>query len=73
MYEVFRIRIGFNLDSDPDTDRDPDPGFLMTKKNYRKKIFFLQNIAIFIPRPPGRPSYRISLEPSYENIQHFKT
>ena len=42
MYKVFRIRIGFSLDSDPDTDRDPDPGFLMTKKNVDKKFVFFK-------------------------------
>ncbi len=59
---------------------DPDPVFLMTKnwKNVQLKIFlifFWSKITIFlsIGLHKGRPSYRRNLQPSKENIQHFKT
>jgi hypothetical protein len=53
----------------------------MTKNLRRKKtakkfvyIFFLSKIAIYLSLGlhKGRPSYRRSLQPSKENIQHFK-
>jgi hypothetical protein len=70
---VFRIRIHliririqhFRLNTDP----DPDPGFWWPKiekylhPKLLKKLFFHK----------GRPSYRRSIQPSKENIQHFKT
>ncbi len=40
----------------------------------KKKLIFLKS-KLLIPRPPfkGRPSFRRSLQPTKENIQHFKT
>jgi hypothetical protein len=71
---------------DPDSlnpDPDPDPiqiqGFddLKLKKKIQQKIFhifFWSKIAIYFSQGlhKGRPSYRRSLQPSKENIQHFK-
>jgi hypothetical protein len=37
-------------------------------------IFWIENCNLLIFRPPkGRTSYRESLQPSKENVQHFKT
>ncbi len=73
---VFRIRIhliririqNFGLNT------DPDPGFWWPKlKQFTaKKIFFL-NQKLSIRLQKVRLSYRRSLQPSKENIQHFKT
>ncbi len=50
---------------------------LMTLKNifYEKNDIFLFKIAIYLSLGfrKGRPSYRRSLQPSKENIQHLKT
>jgi hypothetical protein len=53
---------------------NPDPiriqGFdeqKLKKKNTEEMFFFLSKIAIYLC-----PSYRRSLQPSKENIQHFK-
>ncbi len=56
----------------------PDPEFWWPKieKNLqlKKRLYFLiKNCYLPFPRPSkGRPSYRRSLQPSKENIQHFK-
>ncbi len=76
----------FNADPDPaffpiaDPDPVPNPGFWWPKvvKNLQLKfflsIFWIINCNLLILRPPyGRTSYRRSLQPSKENIQHFKT
>ncbi len=68
----------FFLIADPDSGfriPDPDPGFddLKLKKNL---IFsFWSTIAIYLSLGlhKRRPSYKRSLQPSKENIQHFKT
>jgi hypothetical protein len=59
---------------------DLDPGFLWPKieKNLRLNIFLLffwSKIGIYLSLGlhKGRPSFRRSLQPSKENIQHFKT
>jgi hypothetical protein len=58
---------------------ESESGVLMTKnleKNTDEKIMFLfliKNCNLLIPRPPKSPSYfRLSLQPSKENIQHLK-
>ncbi len=74
-----------NADPDPDSNADPDPvpipGFWWPKlsKNLQLEIyilFFWSKIVICLSvgLPKGRPcpSYRRSLQPSKENIQHFK-
>ncbi len=67
----FRIRTQLNT--------DPDPGFWWPKNEqnlHLKKmwIFFLSKIAIylFLCLRKGRLTYMKSLQPSKENIQHFK-
>ncbi len=66
--------------ADPDLDPVPDPRFWWPKIG--KKItagnflfIFLIKIAIYLSLgiPKGLPSYMRSLQPSKENIQHFKT
>jgi hypothetical protein len=58
---------------------DPDPSFQVKSetKNKLKQFFsfFLSKIAIYLSLGlhKGLPSYRRSLHPSKENIQHFKT
>jgi hypothetical protein len=69
-------------DKDPafDVNPNPDPGFWWPKsekKNTAENLFsklFWSKIAIYLSPglQKGRPSYRRSLEPSKENIQHFK-
>ncbi len=57
---------------------DPDPGFWWPKmgKNLSEKkfVFFWSKIAFYLSLGfrNGRPSYRRSLQPSKENIQHFR-
>ncbi len=55
----------FRQNTDPDPDQDP----------VRIRIQSRFKIAIFLSLGlnKGRPSYRRSLQPSKENIQHFKT
>jgi hypothetical protein len=72
----------FNADPDPAffliAVRIPDPGSgfddLKLKKNLQLEIFIfiflIKNCNLIIQ---GRPSYRRSLQPAKENIQHFKT
>ncbi len=74
---MLRVRSGFNADpdtdpaffvnADPDTDLDPE--FWWPKYSWKKILifFYIKNSNL------GRPSYRRSLHPSKENIQHFKT
>jgi hypothetical protein len=58
----------FKLNNDPDSDQDPvririqSEFIVLMTKNYKNGI-------LPIPRPP----YRRSLQPSKENIRHFKT
>jgi hypothetical protein len=72
------------LNPDPDTDPVPafkanpglDPGFDDQKKSQQKNFFFIlfdQKLQLLIPglHKEG-PSYRRSLQPSKENIQHLK-
>ncbi len=55
---------------------DPDPGFwwLKLQKKLTKIIIFWSKVAIYssLGLHKGRPSYSRSLQPSKENIQHFK-
>ncbi len=46
-----------------------------SKYSWKKLSFFIKKIAIYLSLGlhKGRPSYRESLQPSKENIQHFKT
>jgi hypothetical protein len=62
-----RIRIQFQ------TQGSDDQKF-KKKKNYIW-IYFSSKTAIYLSLglPKGRPSYRRSLQPSKENIKHFKT
>ncbi len=77
--DLMRIRI-----TDPDPAffliADQDPGFddLKFKKNLQLEIYFSfswSKFAIYLSLGlhKGRTSYRRSLQPSKENIQHFKT
>jgi hypothetical protein len=55
---------------------DPDPGFRkMTKKckilQLQKFLLFWSKILLFLELHEGRPSYRRSLQPPKENIQHI--
>ncbi len=57
-----------------------DPGFWRPKifKNLQRKknvsLFLIKDCnLLFLGRQKGRPSYKRSLQPSKENIQHFKT
>jgi hypothetical protein len=55
---------------------DTDPDQKLKKKNTAEiffYIFFCSKIAIYLSLGlfKGRPSYRRSLQPSKENIQHF--
>jgi hypothetical protein len=78
---LIRIRIQhLRLNKRSGSGSDSDPGFRRpkTEKNLqlKKKIIFLSSkIAIYLFQglQKGRPSYRRSLQPSKENIQHFKT
>ncbi len=79
---MFRIRIQwvrtriqhFRLNTDPDPY--PDLRFFMAKigKSVQLKICLPSKIAIYLSLGlhKGRPCYRRSLQPSKENIQHFK-
>ncbi len=84
---VFRIRIHF-FDTDPDpafeaeyrseSGSNPDQGFWWPKieeKKFRakKNLIFFTTVYLSLGFQKGRPSYRRSLYPSKENIQHFKT
>jgi hypothetical protein len=55
---------------------DPDPGFedLKLKKITAEKKKFGSKTTIYLSLGlhKGRPSYRRSLQPSKNNIQHFK-
>jgi hypothetical protein len=69
----------FNPDPAVQVNPDPDPGFDDQKlKQIQMKIFyiyiFLIKIAVYLSLGlhKGRPSYRRSLQPSKENILHFK-
>ncbi len=60
--------------------QDLDPGFWWPKNENKilaeKNLIFLRSkVANYLSqgRHKGRPSYRGSLQPSKENIQHFKT
>jgi hypothetical protein len=79
---VFRVRIDFNADPDgilgqcgsgcgSDPDPDPDAVVLMIK-TVLKIYIFLSNIVIYLSHK-GHSSCRRSLQPSKDNIQHFKT
>ncbi len=64
------------LDSDP----DPDPGFWRpeiekesTAENFLTIFWSEIAIYLFLGLHKGRPSYRKSLLPTKDNIQHFKT
>ncbi len=68
---------------DPDlafqVNPDPDPGFWWSKIEEKNIVEIFKNlcwskIAIYLSQGlhNGRPSYRRSLQPSKENIQHFK-
>ncbi len=77
---MYRISIHLIGSSIFRLNTDPDPGFWwpkIGKKLQMKKyqIFFWSKIAIYLSLGlhKGRPSYRRSLQPSKENIQHFKT
>ncbi len=85
---MFRIRIHWVRIRIPHfrLNTVPDPGPIWTKGfddqelkkitiEKKKLIFFWLKIAINLSLKPqkGRPSYRRSLQPWYENIQHFKT
>ncbi len=58
---------------------NPNPGFddqKLTKKFVAgKKMLWIKKVAIYLSLRlcKGRPGYRRSLQPSKENIQHFKT
>ncbi len=59
---------------------NPDPGFCWPKlekfSNWKKKyFFFLSKISIYLSLGlhKRRPSYKKSLQPSKDNIQHFLT
>jgi hypothetical protein len=79
--DLMRIRIRiwikhFFLCADPDSGSGFDD--LKLKKIYSWKFLFLvslSTIAIYLSLGlhKGRPSYRRSLQPSKEKIQHFKT
>jgi hypothetical protein len=75
----FRIQIQhFRLNTDPDPDPDPIQiqGFDDQKYKVGKKLeIFLIKIASYLSLGlhKGRPSYRRSIKPSKENIQHFKS
>ncbi len=60
----------FQVNPDPDTD----PGFWRKKYIWNFVFFFWSKIAIYwsVGLHKGRPSYRRSLQPSKENIQHIK-
>ncbi len=66
--------------ADPDPVPDLDLGFDDQKFNKitagKNTIFLIKNCNILflsLGLYEGRPSYRRSLQPSKENIQHFKT
>ncbi len=71
----------FFLIADPDTDTDPvpNPRFWWPKIGKKiaavKLIFYGSKISVYLSLGlhEGRTSYRRSLQPSKENIQHFKT
>jgi hypothetical protein len=76
------LQPGISVAEDPDlafqVNPDPDPGSesrgLMTKKTEEKNFSFLIKYAIYLSLGlhKGRPSYKRGLQPSKENIQHFK-
>jgi hypothetical protein len=80
---VFRIRIHlirfriqrFRLNTDPDPIRIQgfDDPKLIEIYNWKKKKFFGSKTTIYLSLDfrKGRPSYRRSLQPSKENIQHL--
>ncbi len=81
---VFRIRIRFIWfpirNQHFMLNTDPDPGFwwpkIATNLQLEKEFNFLGSkttIYLFLGLRKGRPNYRRSLQPSKENIQHFKT
>jgi hypothetical protein len=77
---LIRIRIQhfrLNIDSDPDPIRIHGSGGQKVEKNLQlKKIefFWVKNYNLLsLGLHKGRPSYRGSLQPSTESIQHFKT
>jgi hypothetical protein len=76
------------LSPNPDPDPDPEfkakygSGSRVLMTNNRKNLqlenifnFYDQKIAIYLSLGlnKGRPSYRRSLQPSKENIKHFRT
>jgi hypothetical protein len=70
---MYKLQV-FKAAVDPDSlnpDRDTDPGFWWPKTGKKYSwiffIFFGSKVAIYLC-----PSYRRSLQPSKENIQHFK-
>ncbi len=79
LFSVFQIRIHWVRTRHFRLNTDPDPGFWWPKiwKNLQlKKLdIFLSKIAIYLSLGLHKwgPSYRRSLQPSKENIQHFKT
>jgi hypothetical protein len=59
-------------------DPVPDPGFWWpkTRKKCRKHLYFFKSKncnLLILGLHKGRPSYRRILQPSKENIHHFKT
>ncbi len=78
---MFRIRIQhFRLNTDPEPDPIRIQGFDEQKLGnifcWNKKFdIFLSKIAIYLSLGlhKGRPSYKTSLQPSKENIHHFKS
>ncbi len=76
---IHHSRLNINPDTDPDTKiriQGFDGQIFLKKYTAWKKfkIFWLRiGIYLSIGLYKGRPSYRRSLLPSKENIQHFKT
>jgi hypothetical protein len=55
--------------------QDIDTGIKKLENNAENNIFLIQNwdLQYVIPILISRPPYRRTLQPSKENIQHFKT
>ncbi len=70
---VFRIRMGFSADPAPafevNEDPDPDAGVWWLKNCKKNQFFYQFAIHLLVVLQKGRRS----LQPSKENIQHFKT
>jgi hypothetical protein len=74
---LIRIRIQhFRLNTDPDPIRiQVFDDQKLIKFAAEKRLFFISKTTIYLSLGlhKGFPSYRRSLQPSKENIQHFKT